>query len=451
MKKVAIIGGGLVGSLLAIFLAKRGFVIDVFEKRPDMRNSNLMGGRSINLVISDRGWKALKAAGIDADIKKICIPVYGRMTHDIMSNETFLPYSRLKKAIYSVSRGELNQRLITCADKYDNVTFHFNYGCESIDYGSATASFIDIQNGKAIKIESDVIFGADGANSKVRKSLLAKDNLKLLGENSYASEEPIDHGYKELVIPANSDGSWKLDKNALHIWPRKRFMLMALANLDGGFTCTLFFPLKGIPSFESIKDERDLMEFFNETFPDAVPLMPTLVSDYFDNPSSSLMIVKCFPWTYGGKIALIGDAAHAIVPFYGEGMNCGFEDCRVLDELIEEHGSDWAQVLSTYEILRKPNGDAIADLSMRNFIEMRDLVADPAFLLRKKIESKIFKNHPDKWVPLYSQVKFSDIPYAEALEEGKRQDKIMEIIMKRSDIEQMWDSEEVEQEIVALL
>jgi kynurenine 3-monooxygenase len=211
------------------------------------------------------------------------------------------------------------------------------------------------------------------------------------------------------------------------------------------------FLLKAPPSFESIKREEDLMSFFHETFPDAVPLMPTLVSDYFDNPSSSLMIVKCFPWTHKDKIALIGDAAHAIVPFYGEGMNCGFEDCRVLDELIEEHDRDWTKVLSAYQLLRKPNGDAIADLSLRNFIEMRDLVADPTFLLRKKIESKIFKKHPEKWVPLYSQVKFSDIPYAEALAEGLRQDKIMEKVMSRSGIEESWDSDEVEKEIVEQL
>ncbi|HIA12863.1 MAG TPA: FAD-dependent monooxygenase [Flavobacteriales bacterium] len=450
MNKVVIIGGGLVGSLLAIFLAKRGFIIDVYEKRPDMRKSDIAGGRSINLVISDRGWKALKAAGIEAEIQKLCIPVLGRMTHDLESKQTFLPYSRLNKAIYSVSRGELNERLITCAEAHQNVTFYFNHSCESVDHVSSTAHFLDNENNK-IEIQGSLIFGADGANSKVRKCLLTKKNIAEFGDHSYASEEPIDHGYKELIIPANADGSWKLDKNALHIWPRKQYMLMALANLDGGFTCTLFFPFKGSPSFESIKREEDLMTFFHETFPDAVPLMPTLVSDYFDNPSSSLMIVKCFPWTHKDKIALIGDAAHAIVPFYGEGMNCGFEDCRVLDELIEEHDKDWTKVLSAYQLLRKPNGDAIADLSLRNFIEMRDLVADPTFLLRKKIESKIFKKHPEKWVPLYSQVKFSDIPYAEALAEGLRQDKIMEKVMSRSGIEESWDSDEVEKEIVEQL
>ncbi len=439
------------GSLLAIFLAKLGLIIDIYEKRPDMRKSNSGGGRSINLVISDRGWKALAAAGIEAEIQKLCIPVYGRMTHDIKSKQTFLPYSSLKRAIYSVSRRELNERLITCAEEHSNVTFHFDHSCESVDHNSSTAYFINTESNNKIVVKGGVIFGADGANSMVRKSLLTKENLTAFGAESYASEEPIDHGYKELIIPANADGSWKLDKNALHIWPRKKYMLMALANLDGGFTCTLFFPFKGKPSFESIKDERDLMAFFNETFPDVVALMPTLVSDYFDNPSSSLMIVKCFPWTYQDKIALIGDAAHAIVPFYGEGMNCGFEDCRVLYELLEEHGMDWTKVLRSYELLRKPNGDAIADLSLRNFIEMRDLVSDPTFLLRKKIESKIYKKHPEKWVPLYSQVKFSDIPYSEALKESYRQDKIMEKVMSRNDIEEMWDSDEVEKEIVELL
>jgi len=433
-----------VGSLLSIYLAKKGFEVSVYEKRPDMRKTNIAAGKSINLVISDRGWKALDKVGISDEIKKITIPVYGRMTHDADGKQVFLPYSAKEQAIYSVSRGELNSKLMDFAEQYPNVNFYFNEKCIDVETSSATAVFQNIQTGEKTTVTSDIIIGADGAFSEVRNHLQKTNKLN-------CSQEYIEHGYKELIIPANEDGRWKLDKNALHIWPRKKFMLMALANLDGGFTCTLFFPLKGEPSFESINNQKDLLSFFNEVFPDVIPLMPDLAEDYFRNPASSLMIVHCFPWTYEGKTALIGDAAHAIVPFYGEGMNCGFEDCYVLDRLINEHEDNWNEIFEKYERERKPNGDAIADLSLQNFIEMRDLVADPEFLLRKDIEAKLHEKFPDKWIPLYSQVKFSDIPYTNALKEGEKQNMIMKKIMAIEGIDGKWDTPEIEKEILKLL
>jgi len=451
MNKITIAGAGLVGSLLSILLAKRGYKVRIFEKRPDIRKATIAGGRSINLVISDRGWRALEAAGIKEEIRKITVSVYGRMTHDIEGKETFLSYSSENKAIYSVSRAELNSKLMDLAEKYSNVELNFNCQCEEADIEKKLARFQNTESGEVITVDNSIIFGADGANSVIRKSLQAHFEKEATGKGYSFTEDYIDHGYKELIIPPNPDGSWKLDKNALHIWPRKKYMLMALANLDGGFTCTLFFPFKGNPSFESIQSESDLLKFFKEVFPDALPLMPTLVEDYFSNPSSSLVIVKCNPWVYKSNVALIGDAAHAIVPFYGEGMNCGFEDCLVLDNLIEQYGDNWEEILSRYHKARKPNGDAIADLSMRNFIEMRDLVADPKFLLRKKIERKMHQKFPDKWVPLYSQVKFSKIPYADALKEGQRQDVIMENILSMEGIEEKWDSREVEDAILNLI
>jgi len=266
------------------------------------------------------------------------------------------------------------------------------------------------------------------------------------------SQTYIDHGYKELIIPPGTDGKPQLDPSALHIWPRKAYMLMALANLDGGFTCTLFFPFEGEPSFESIKNEKDLLSFFKEVFPDALKMMPTLVEDYFSNPTSSLALIRCAPWNIGAKVALMGDAAHAIVPFYGEGMNCGFEDCYTLEKLLDEHGDeDMKKVLDLYSKARKVNGDAIANLSLKNFVEMRDLVADPDFILRKKIEGNLYRKYPNKWRPLYSQVKFSDIPYAEAWEEGQKQDRVMKKVMAMPDIENKWEGEEIERVIMGYL
>ena len=444
MKHITIVGGGLVGSLLAVFMAKRGHTVHVFERRPDPRKTDVYAGRSINLVVSHRGWTALRAAGVEEAVQRIVVPVYARMTHDRDGKLTRLPYSIDERAIHSVSRGELNKVLLTEAEKLPNVTLHFDHRCTGVDLDTATCSFHDEVEGDNIAVRADVVLGADGAPSAVRQEMMK-------GRFNF-SQSFIEHDYKEIAFPPNADGTPQMDPNCLHIWPRRQFMMMGLANTDGGFTGTLFMPHEGEYSFGTIKDEQDLMRFFEAHFKDAIPMLPDLAEQYFRNPQSNLAIIRCAPWTHKDKVALVGDSAHAIVPFYGEGMNSGYEDCKVLNDLLNEHGDDdWGTVLDAYGRARKPNGDAIADLSLRNFVEMRDLVADPRFILRKKIEGRLQQRHPDKWLPLYSQVKFSDIPYVDAWNEGLRHDRIMEEVLAMPGVEERWDSEEVERKALELL
>ena len=444
MKHITIVGGGLVGSLLAVFMAKRGHTVHVFERRPDPRKTDVYAGRSINLVVSHRGWTALRAAGVEEAVQRIVVPVYARMTHDRDGKLTRLPYSIDERAIHSVSRGELNKVLLTEAEKLPNVTLHFDHRCTGVDLDTATCSFHDEVEGDNIAVRADVVLGADGAPSAVRQEMMK-------GRFNF-SQSFIEHDYKEIAFPPNADGTPQMDPNCLHIWPRRQFMMMGLANTDGGFTGTLFMPHEGEYSFDTITDEQDLKRFFEAHFRDAIPMLPDLAEQYFRNPQSNLAIIRCAPWTHKDKVALVGDSAHAIVPFYGEGMNSGYEDCKVLNDLLNEHGDDdWGTVLDAYGKARKPNGDAIADLSLRNFVEMRDLVADPRFILRKKIEGRLQQRHPDKWLPLYSQVKFSDIPYVDAWNEGLRHDRTMEEVLAMPGIEERWDSEEVERKALELL
>ncbi|MBP6391842.1 MAG: FAD-dependent monooxygenase [Flavobacteriales bacterium] len=446
MSKITIVGGGLVGSLLAIVLAKRGHAVSVYERRNDPRKTDVYAGRSINLVVSHRGWTALRAAGVEEAVEQITVPVYARMTHDRDGKLNRVPYSIDDRAIYSVSRGELNRRLLTEAEKLPNVALHFDHKCVDVDLGTATCRFQ--QEGGGVKeVKADIVFGSDGAFSAVRAKMMQ-------GRFTY-SQEYIEHDYKEVAFPANADGTPKMDPQCLHIWPRRYFMMMGLANQDGGFTGTLFMPNTATgnsPGFDTVRTEEQVENFFADHFADALPIVPDLVRQYLRNPQSSLAIIRCDPWTINGKVALIGDAAHAIVPFYGEGMNAGYEDCKVLNDLLNEHGDDnWSLVLDAYGKARKPNGDAIADLSLRNFVEMRDLVADPKFLLRKKIEGHLQAKYPDQWMPLYSQVKFSDIQYKDAWREGLRHDRIMEEVLAMPGIEERWESEEVQKKALALL
>ena len=451
MSKITIVGGGLVGSLLAIFLAKRGHKVSVYERRGDPRKSDLYAGRSINLVVSHRGWTSLRAAGVEDAVKEIVVPVYARMMHGRDGKLDRVPYSIDNKAIHSVSRGELNRRSLTEAEKLPNVSLHFDHKCLDVDLESAQCVFE--RNGEPVTVKADVVFGSDGAFSAVRAKMM-------FGRFTY-SQEYIEHDYKEVAFPANPGsspgqaGTPKMDPQCLHIWPRRFFMMMGLANQDGGFTGTLFMQnthTENVPGFDTVKTEEQVQAFFSEHFADAMPIVPDLVQQYLRNPQSSLVIIRCNPWQVNGKVALIGDAAHAIIPFYGEGMNAGYEDCKVLNDLLNEHGDDnWPEVLARYAAKRKPNGDAIADLSLRNFVEMRDLVADPKFLLRKKIEGHLQAKHPDQWLPLYSQVKFSDIEYKDAWREGLRHDRIMEEVLAMPGIEEKWESEEVEKRAMELL
>jgi kynurenine 3-monooxygenase len=436
MKKVAVVGAGLVGSLQAVFLAQKGFEVDVFERRPDLRKAALLAGRSINLALSDRGWKALEKIGIDQEIKEIAIPMYGRKMHALDGSLTFQPYGKENQAIYSVSRGGLNQRLMNWAEKFPKVHYRFNLRCKDVDLHENTLVFENELTHEEEKYSYPHIFGTDGAFSPLRLRL--QQNPLFNYQQTY-----LTHGYKELVIPANADGTHKMDKNCLHIWPRGEFMMIALPNLDGSFTVTLFFPLKGKLSFESIKTTDDVKDFFEKTFADTVELMPSLLTDYFENPTSTLITVRCSPWNFEDKVLLMGDAAHAIVPFYGQGMNAGFEDCTIFDEMFTKNDGNWGKSFHEFSEKHCKDGEAIAELALNNYIEMRDKTADPDFLLRKKIERKFSERHPELWLPLYELVTFSHIPYSEALKKGMQQKIIMDEIMVMEDIHETWDEEKI--------
>ena len=445
-KKVTIVGAGLVGSLLSIYLAKKGYTVSIYERRADMRKITMAAGRSINLALSDRGWRGLEGVGIADDIKKIAIPMYGRFIHHRDGSTAYQPYGKDQQAIYSVSRADINMKLMDLAEAQPNVAIHFDERCTNIDRQNLHAVFEHNQSKQVTNTSADLLFGADGAFAASRL------NMQLQSDRFEYNQHYIDCGYKELIIPPGKDGAFLMEKNALHIWPRGSFMMIALPNPDGNFTCTLFLPFEGEKSFANLKTKEQVEQFFANEFPDAVPLMPTLVEDFMHNPTSSLVTVKCFPWVFDDKIALIGDAAHAIVPFYGQGMNCGFEDCVVLNELIEQHKENWPAILTDYQKLRKPDGDAIADLAVANFVEMRDKTADPKFLLQKKIEARFSEKHPDKWIPLYSMVTYSPhIRYSTALKEGIKQQAVMDQVMELPNIETIWDSEQVEQKILSLI
>jgi len=444
-KEITIIGAGLVGSLLAIYLAKRGHKVSIYERRSDMRREDMIAGRSINLALSDRGLLALEKVGLTDEIKKICIPMHGRQIHNVDGSITFQPYGKEGQYINSVSRGELNKQLMTIAEEH-GVNIYFNEKCKTLDWNNDKIEFENTAGKQLPSSKADILFGADGAFSAARlQHQLQHDKFDY-------HQYYIDCGYKELSIPPNEEGEFALEPNALHIWPRKDYMLIALPNLDKTFTCTLFFPFEGELSFDKINTEEKVKQFFATNFADVVPLMPDYVNEFFTNPTSSLVTIKCFPWVRDDKFALIGDAAHALVPFFGQGMNCGFEDCRILDELIEKNGDDWHKILSEYQTLRKPDADAIADMAANNFTEMRDRTADPKFLLQKKIEARLHENYPDKWIPAYSQVTFSPhIRYSDALAKGNRQETIMQEVMTMPDIETKWESEEVEKMILGKL
>lgn len=444
-KEITIIGAGLVGSLLSIFLSKKGYSVNVFERRADMRKETVAAGRSINLALSDRGIKALEEAGVMEHILPLCIPMHGRFIHKPDSSTAYQPYGKKGQFINSVSRRELNANLMDIAESY-GVHFFFHHKCNNIDWKEKIVEFDDQQDNKKVQVRAAVIFGSDGAYAASRLAHQFNTD-RFQYQQSY-----IDFGYKELTIPALADGGFALDKNALHIWPRGNYMLIALPNIDGSFTCTLFFPFEGEPSFDSLRSKEAVSTFFKNTFTDVFHLMPTLENDFFTNPTASIVTIKCFPWVHEDAFALIGDAAHAIVPFFGQGMNCGFEDCSVLNELVGKYDGNWKDTLREYQQLRKPDADAIADLAINNFVEMRDKVGDEKFLLQKRIESVFSEKHPDKWIPAYTQVTFSPhIRYSEALASSRKQELIMHDVMLIDDINGKWNSEEVENFILKQL
>ena len=496
-QKVIIIGAGLSGSLLAIYLAKRGIEAEIYEARRDMRQAEMSAGRSINLALSNRGIAALKEVGLDEYMLSEAVPMFGRMIHALDGTTKLLPYSgRQGEYINSVSRAGLNIALMNEAEKYDGVRFYFDEKCVDFDCKSGEAIF---ESGKIAK--GDTLIATDGAGSSVRNAMLHGGIPRF-----NFSQQFLEHGYKELHIPpvrtasgsdllninlkvpnnkvkpsATADGSdktgdFQMEKNALHIWARRSFMMIALPNFDGSFTCTLFLAHKGENSFEeicqsSLRERTDkmrqsgnqtlnpsayadgsdkLLEFFQTNFADAIPLMPTLVEDFSNNPIGNLGTIKCFPWNAGGKALLLGDSAHAVVPFYGQGMNASFEDCRILNQLIGQHNADWETVFDEFTNERKPNTDAIADMAEENFYEMRDAVANPIFQRKRELETKLEQTFPD-YFSKYSMVTFrEDLPYLIAKQKGNAQDKLlMEICVNIDDVSEI-DLNEVMEKVKSI-
>lgn len=423
---IVIIGAGLCGSLLALRMAQRGYTIQLIEKRPDLRKQQQDAGRSINLALSDRGLKGLRLAGVEKAAAKLCIPMYGRMIHDKEGNTFLSKYSgRKDEYINSISRPGLNMLLLDEAEKMPNVEIIFNKGCKSVDLENASATFKDYNSNEEVTYTGDIILGTDGAGSSVRKSMF--NHKKFLFS---FSQEWLTHGYKEITIPAAKDGGYRTDKGALHIWPRGEDMLIALPNLDGSFTVTLFLPYSNSDyCFDNLTTPEMVTEYFEKEYPDAVVLMPNLVEEFFENPTGPLGTIKCSPWSSYGKTALLGDAAHAIVPFYGQGMNASFEDVVVFDTVLDafEKSSetvDWKKVFEAYEAARKKDTDAIADLAVDNFHEMKKHTASELFQKKRKLETAFEAEFPDEYYSKYSLVTFNeDITYSEALKKGRTQDK----------------------------
>lgn len=442
-KKIIVAGAGLVGSLWAVLLGSKGYKVTVIERRPDMRKVDIPAGRSINLALSNRGWKAIDKAQVSDLVWPLVIPMYRRTMHDLQGNLTFQPYGTNNEAIYSVSRGLLNKILLNKAEEDEDLSFYFNTKITDVDLQNKKIRVRNEENQEDSELEYDYLFGCDGAYSAVRHRLMFNEMF------SY-SQTYIDHGYKEFNMLPDENDKHKMDVETLHIWPRGEFMMIALPNPDATFTCTLFYPWEGKESFDAIKTDEDIERLFKTHFADLIPLIPDYKEQYKNNASSTLMYVKCGPWNYKSNVLLLGDAAHAIVPFYGQGMNAGFEDCSILWDKLEESNWNFDAVIPSFAKERQKDGHAIADLAMRNFVEMRDLTADPDFLLRKKIEKKVHLHSPDKWVPLYSNVTFTEVPYHIAWKEGLRQDKVMEQVMSMPNIHQNWDSEDVLMQVLKL-
>jgi kynurenine 3-monooxygenase len=428
---ISILGAGLIGSLLGIYLKKNGLEVSIYEKRPDSRASvNSGAGRSINMALSHRGWKAIDKIGLREKVEPLTIPMHGRRIHDEHGNTVLMPYGKEGQAIYSISRQKFNELLMDEAEDA-GVKLNFEHQCEDIDIQNHVIRFS--LAGNRMKMEqAGVVIGADGAYSTLRQAIQRQTRFNF-------KQEYISHGYKELTIPATADGEFAMDPYALHIWPRGRFMMIALPNLNKSFTCTLFLPFEGSKvCFDKINDGKDVISLFKNYFDDAYHLMPDLVEEYFQNPVSALINVECYPWTVNNNL-LIGDACHAMVPFFGQGMNCGFEDCYILNGLIEKYGTtSWELIFEKFQKSRKSDTDAISQMAMDNFTEMRDSVSDPKFIVRKKIEAKLHDLFPEDWIPLYSMVTFTDMKYSDVFAQGKLQERIMDKVMEDPLITQNW-------------
>lgn len=414
---LTLVGAGLAGSLLAIFLARRGLSVIIYERRPDLRRVEISAGRSINLALANRGIQALRQVGLMPRIEPLLIPMRGRMLHDERGNLQMLPYgNKPGEVIYSISRGALNALLMDAAEGAGEVQIRFEHACTGVDLDSGT-----LRVGHQT-IRSTRVIGTDGSASLVREAIVAATGGR-------SEEEPLGHGYKELTVPPAEAKRFGMEQNALHIWPRGEFMLIALPNLDGSFTATLFLPNTGEESFDAITDKESLGALFQRRFPDAVKLLPNLEEEFFGNPTGRLGTIRCWPWHFQDRALILGDAAHAIVPFHGQGMNAAFEDCSALDRWLQIHGNDWQRVFESFARERKPDADAIADMALENYIEMRSTVRDPKFQLKKELSFLLEERHPDRFIPRYSMVMFHRIPYSAAQRRGAIQEQILDQLM----------------------
>jgi len=422
-RTVTLIGAGLNGPLLALGLLRRGIKVEIYERRPDMRSVSASAGRSINLALSTRGIHALSQAGLWSGMQDIIIPMKGRMMHSLNSDLTFQPYGKDEtEVIYSISRSALNIALMNAAEA-QGATIAFGQRCMGMNLKTGMLQLRDESTGALAPLETEVVVGCDGSASAIRSEMLKLPRFNF-------SQQYLDYGYKELTIPAGPNGAHRLEANALHIWPRGSYMLIALPNIDGTFACILFLPFEGSNSFAQLTTHAAVLDFFRSTFPDALALMPDLGENFFANPTGTMATVKCSPWHVEGRALVLGDAAHSIVPFFGQGINCGFEDCTCLLELLDQEGADdprpgWQRIFAKFEAARKINTDAIADMAVENFVEMRDRVADPRFLFRKKVELALESKFPQLFVPKYAMVTFHRIPYVTALKRGAVQDRLL--------------------------
>ena len=417
---ITIVGAGLAGSLLAMFLAKRGIRVDMIERRPDPRHMTTSAGRSINLALSTRGLHALNQVGLADVIRQQSVIMRGRMIHPVDGDVTFQPYGKDEtEVLYAVSRHDLQCQLLNAAEHDADVSIAFQQRCIGANSATGELRLRHESTAQECLHPPGCVIGTDGSASAIRYAMLTTPRFNF-------SQTYLEHGYKELTIPAGPNGTFRLQPHALHIWPRGSYMLIALPNLDGSFTCTLFLPFDGEASFANLTSDAAIRHFFHTQFPDVVPLIPDLAAAFTKHPTGSLVTIKCEPWHVADRLLLLGDAAHAIVPFFGQGMNCAFEDCTVFDACIETYGADWEHVFAAFSAARKPDTDAIADMAVAHYIEMRDRVADPHFLLQKQIEQELAKRYPEQYITQYALVTFHRIPYAEARDRAQVQEHILQ-------------------------
>jgi kynurenine 3-monooxygenase len=444
METILVVGGGLVGSLLSIYLTRQGYRVHLFDRYPDFRTATPPLGRSINLTICERGFAALERVAAGDLVRAIAVPCYGRVIHAVDGAVEYQPYGNRQEAIYSISRNDLNRVLLSLALEQPSLICHFQQKCVEVFLDQPAVTFKDLRSGELSHWRGDRLFGADGAHSAVRQSMQRAQRFNLV-------QEYLDQGYKELDVPPAAAAGGALETNAIHIWPRGHYMLIGFPNLDHSFTLALHMPFEGEPSFAAIRRPEDLLRLFARSFADALPLLPNLVADFFGRPEASMVTIRCSPWTYQDKVLLMGDAAHAIVPSYGQGANAGFEDCSALADCMAASGGDWNAAFASFEAARKPNAEAVADLALEHFHELRDRVGDPRFLLRKKVERRINELFPERYMPLYSLVSFTNLPYVEALRQDGMQRGLVDRVMALPGILEHLDGEEIREAIGELM